>query len=105
MSKLISGRTFPVLFEGYEIQLRVLSGEADDLVAELARSFATATDRKEVFRQSIELCVASWPWEGSLRSVLTDRECWDLIGMAREGAALTPDERKKFVSPSTSPTG
>ena len=33
-----------------------------------------------------------------LPSFLTNLECWELINAATEGASLTPDQRKKFVS-------
>jgi hypothetical protein len=102
MSKLVPGRTFPVLQDGVEFQIKVLSGldsdKLDDITAEIR---AGSVDKKraiELLSAALEICVAAWPWEGELRSVLTNRECWQLIGSAIEGASLTADERKKFVS-------
>jgi hypothetical protein len=102
MSKLVPGRTFPVVQDGIEFQLKVLSGldsdRLDDITAEIR---AGAVDKKrgvELLNSALAICVAAWPWDGDIRSVLTNRECWQLIGSAIEGASLTADERKKFVS-------
>lgn len=115
MSKLRAGRTFEYKLESERedpeadvFSIRVLSGEQDDTVSELAKQYVATTDKTEkqsIFEQLLVATVASCPWAGTLRSVLTDRECWELIGAAREGASLTAEERKKFVSPSKSETG
>lgn len=109
MSKLRAGRTYPYVLESYRgdseedvFELRVLSGESNQQISEIAqrnRSASDAAGRVDTLNEAILLTVASWPWEGSLRSVLTDRECWELVGAACEGASLTADERKKFVLP------
>jgi hypothetical protein len=39
-----------------------------------------------------------------LKDMLTERECWELIAAAIEGASLTTEERKKYVSPPPSDT-
>jgi len=114
MSKLRSGRTFEYKLESERedseadvFSIRVLSGEQDDTVSELAKQYVSTPDKaakQNIFEQLLTATVASCPWAGTLRSVLTDRECWELIGAAREGAALTVDERKKFVLPSKSET-
>jgi hypothetical protein len=101
MSKLIAGRTYPVLFDEWTIELRVLSGELADRLNQITKEFAK-TSTVELRDEAYAITVASWPWEGSLRSVLTDRECWQLVAKAIEGASLTADERKKFVLPPTS---
>jgi hypothetical protein len=101
MSKLIAGRTYPVVFDEWTIELRVLSGELADRLNQITKEFA-ANPSTELRDEAYAITVASWPWEGSLRSVLTDRECWQLVAKAIEGASLTADERKKFVSLPTS---
>lgn len=112
MSKLRAGRTFDYQLEadrgeGEVFQLRVLSGEQSDLLAEICSQFRSETEkdkRTALFAEALQLAVVAWPWDGTLRSVLTDRECWELVAGAQLGAALTPEERKKFVSPSRSET-
>lgn len=114
MSKLKAGRTFEYKLQSERCDpesdvflIKVLSGEADEKVSDLCKQFvaeAVIENKKAIVGELIEITIEAWPWEGSLRSVLTDRECWELIGAAREGAALTVDERKKFVLPSKSET-
>lgn len=98
MSKLLAGRTFDCEYEGEVFSLRVLSGELQDRLSAITKA-PTPDARDEAFG----MCVAKWPWEGSLRSVLSDRDCWALVAKAIEGTSLTADERKKFVSQPTLP--
>lgn len=101
MSKLIPGRTFPIDYADYRFELRVLSGEASDRLREITTSEVTPEVRDEAYG----LAIAKWPWDGSLRSVLQDKECWELVAKAIEGSALSVDERKKFVSQLESEAG
>ena len=99
MSKVLPGRTFDCQLDEFTIKLRVLSGEDGERVNELVKQSAgspTPEQRDELYG----LCIAAWPWEGSIRSVLNDTECWRLIGACLEGSSLTADERKKFGSQS-----
>ena len=109
MSKLIAGRTYPYQLQsqrGQEdadtFELRVLSGEVNERLGDITSSWKDSLGDKakikELQDEAISLAVAKWPWEGTLRSVITDSEVWELIGAAITGARLSADERKKFVS-------
>lgn len=110
-SKLRAGGLFPyILIEDRgdctdcRYNLRVLSCDDNAMVLDLRNEYVAAKDpkqRNEVFRSILDLCVDD---AASVTSVLTERECWELIGAAIEGAALTADERKKFLSPPPSET-
>jgi len=115
MSKLKAGRTFAYQLESQRgdpeadtFSLMVLSGEANERIAEITSEWKAASgDRvkiKELQDEAISLTIASWPWEGTLRSVLTDTEVWELISASITGARLSADERKKFVSQPSSET-
>ena len=110
MSKLRSGRTFDYQLESDRgladsdtFKLYVLSGEANDRLGAITEEWKLSLDNKNKLKdlqdEAISLSINSWPWEGSIRSVLTDIEVWELIGAAITGARLTVDERKKFVLP------
>lgn len=108
VSKLRAGRTFDFAYEGDTFQLKVMSGEDVDRYSELVEHFKQSTDqatRKTIMQELIELTVAKWPWEGTLRSVANDGDCWQLIGAAMRGAHLSEDERKKLGSQPVSETG
>jgi len=109
-SKLRAGGVFPyILLEDRatetvpQFELRILSGEDTDEVASLRKQFIEGQDKQASFLKLIEKTVAKCVIPGmegqSIRSVLTDRECWELIAAAITGAALTSEERKKYVSP------
>ena len=114
-SKLRAGRTFSYKLESERddaeadvFQLNVLSGESDLQVGDMAKQFIATADtstKREIVAAMIKLTIHSWPWDGSLQSVVTEREVWELIGAAREGASLTAEERKKFVLPPSCETG
>lgn len=100
MSK-ITPRTFECEHDEMQFRLKVLSGEEGERVDELVKQLQTSPTpeaRDELFAA----CIVSYPWEGSLRSVLNDTECWRLVGACIAGSKLTADERKKLGSQSTS---
>ena len=108
MSKLKAGRSFPYQLTSQRgqpdadtFELRVLSGESNERLGEITSDWKSAIGDKAKIKdlqdEAISLAVASWPWEGTLRSVITDSEVWELIGAAITGARLSADERKKFV--------
>jgi molybdopterin-guanine dinucleotide biosynthesis protein len=111
--KLRAGGSFPFILEGDrtetqspQFKIRVLSASDNDAVIELRDEFIAAkekTDRRQIVGQILDRCVSEVLIEGystvDLQDLLTDRECWELISAAIEGAALTAEERKKYVSP------
>jgi hypothetical protein len=100
MSK-ITPRTFECEHDGMTFTLRVLSGEDGERVNEL-RDSLIKEGSKELRDELYALCIVSYPWEGTLRSVLNDTECWRLIAACIAGSKLTGAERKKLGSQSTS---
>lgn len=116
-SKLKAGGTFPFTLEADrndeqkpQFNLRVLSVFDNDELGQLRLEYieAKADKRTELLEQALSLTVAACLIEGyenePLPSFLTNLECWELINAATEGASLTPEQRKKFVSPSPSET-
>jgi len=110
-SKLKAGGTFPYILEADrgdggppQFNLRVLSVFENDELGQLRVAFveAKAAQRTELLQQALTMTVAKCLIEGyenePLPSFLTNPECWELINGATEGASLTPDQRKKFVS-------
>ena len=110
-SKLKAGGTFPYILEADraesgppQFNLRVLSVFENDELGQLRVAFveAKAAQRTELLQQALMMTVAKCLIEGyenePLPSFLTNLECWELINGATEGASLTPDQRKKFVS-------
>jgi hypothetical protein len=110
-SKLKAGGTFPYILEADrgdsgqpQFSLRVLSVFENDELGQLRVAFveAKAAQRTELLQQALTMTVAKCLIEGheneQLPSFLTNLECWELINGATEGASLTPDQRKKFVS-------
>jgi hypothetical protein len=110
-SKLKAGGTFPYILEADredgglpQFSLRVLSVFENDELGQLRVAFveAKAAQRTELLQQALTMTVAKCLIEGyenePLPSFLTNLECWELINGATEGASLTPDQRKKFVS-------
>jgi len=110
-SKLKAGGTFPYILEADradggppQFNLRVLSVFENDELGQLRVAFveAKAAQRTELLQQALTMTVAKCLIEGyenePLPSFLTNLECWELINGATEGASLTPDQRKKFVS-------
>ena len=110
-SKLKAGGTFPFILEADrgdggqpQFSLRVLSVFENDELGQLRVAFveAKAAQRTELLQQALTMTVAKCLIEGyesePLPSFLTNLECWELINGATEGASLTPDQRKKFVS-------
>jgi hypothetical protein len=110
-SKLKAGGTFPFILEADrgdggppQFNLRVLSVFENDELGQLRVAFveAKAAQRTELLQQALMMTVAKCLIEGyenePLPSFLTNLECWELINGATEGASLTPDQRKKFVS-------
>ena len=110
-SKLKAGGTFPFILEADrgdggqpQFSLRVLSVFENDELGQLRVAFveAKAAQRTELLQQALTMTVAKCLIEGHenepLPSFLTNLECWELINGATEGASLTPDQRKKFVS-------
>lgn len=101
MSKVFPDRTFDCQLEDMAFKLRVLSGESGERVDEIVKQLSNpATATKELRDELYGMCIVSWPWDGTLRSVLNDNECWRLVGACLEGSKLTAEERKKFVSQS-----
>ncbi len=117
-SKLKAGGTFPFTLEadrndgqGPQFNLRVLSVFDNDELGQLRTEYIgekQADKRTELLQQALSMTVAACLIEGyenePLPSFLTNLECWELINAATEGASLTPEQRKKFVSPSPSET-
>jgi hypothetical protein len=110
-SKLKAGGTFPFTLEadrgdatGPHFNLRVLSVFENDELGQLRVAFveAKAAQRTELLQEALAMTVADCLIDGYLSeplpSFLTNLECWELINAATEGASLTPDQRKKFVS-------
>lgn len=111
--KLRTGGSFPYTLEADrhddpspQFGIVVLSAAENDAVIELRDQFITAQDkatRSGLLNQILSKCVKQVLIEGygltDLRDLLTERECWELIAAAINGAALTPEERKKFVLP------
>ena len=111
--KLRAGGSFPYVLEGDrtgtqspQFKVRVLSASDNDAVIDLRDEFISAkekSDRIQIVGQILDRCVDEVLIEGyskvDLQDLLTDRECWELISAAIEGAALTAEERKKYVSP------
>lgn len=110
-SKLKAGGTFPFTLEadrddatGPQFSLRVLSVLENDELGQIRTAFieAKAAQRTELLQEALTMTVAECLIEGyesePLPSFLTNLECWELINGATEGASLTPDQRKKFVS-------
>jgi hypothetical protein len=111
-SKLKAGGTFPYAFEADRgdnapqfFGLRVLSAFEDAEVSELRTEFIAKKgghERVSVIQSAINICVADAPHPlvvQELTQTLTALECWELINAATEGASLTHEQRKKFVSP------
>jgi hypothetical protein len=89
-----------------QFKIRVLSASENDAVIELRDAFVANKDRaqrSDLLRQMLNKCVSELLIAGygkaDLPELLTERECWELIGAAIEGAALTTEERKKYVLP------
>lgn len=110
-SKLKAGGTFPFTLEADrgdatepQFNLRVLSVFDNDELGQLRVAFveSKADRRTELLQKALAMTVAECLIEGyetePLPSFLTNLECWELINGATEGASLTPDQRKKFVS-------
>lgn len=116
--KLRAGGSFPYILESDreqeqkpQFQIAVLSAADNDAVIELRDQFIAIKDKSErtkTLQSILERCVKSVCIEGygveDLRELLTERECWELASAAINGAALTPEERKKFVLPPQSET-
>ena len=111
--KLRSGGSFPFILAGDrtetdspQFKIRVLSSSDNDAVIELRDAFVaskTKQDRSTILDELLEKCVNEVLIDGyskdGLKDLLTERECWELIAAAIEGASLTTEERKKYVSP------
>jgi hypothetical protein len=114
-SKLKAGGTFPYILEADrsdggppQFAIRVLSAFEDGEVAAIRREFVDATGqpakRTELIEKALLLAVDACHIDGfqnesTWNMLLTSLECWELINAATEGASLTSEERKKFVSP------
>lgn len=114
--KLRAGGAFPFILEGDraetkkpQFQIRVLSvSQHSDLIS-LRDQFIdpeNADKRRELVEKMIGIAVEEIVDKQCepLAEVLTEREHWELIAAAIDGAALTAEERKKFVSPPQSET-
>lgn len=111
-SKLKSGGTFPYVLSDERgedkpavFMLRVLSClEEAELVESRDRYFNRGdSDASEstMLGEMLSIALASHSIEGQPedpRAFLTSRECFQLVAGAITGAALSADERKKFVS-------
>jgi hypothetical protein len=116
-SKMKAGGTFPFVMEDDRDQatppvflIRVLSAYDDAEVSRIRSDFIAAKDAMERLaftQEAITKCVAEAP-EGMAVAELTHRitavGCWHLINAATEGASLTVEQRKKYVSPASSET-
>jgi hypothetical protein len=111
-SKLKAGGTFPYILQSDRgddapqfFGLRVLSAFEDAGVSEFRTEFLAkkgGLERVSIIQSAINICVADAPHPlvvQELTQALTALECWELINAATEGASLTSEERKKFVSP------
>lgn len=113
-SKLKAGGVYPYILsddrndcDKPQFSLRVLSAYQDCEIAEIRKEFLAATGqhakRAELLEKALLLAVDSchiegWQNESTWNTMLTSLECWELINAATEGANLTNEERKKFVS-------
>jgi hypothetical protein len=117
-SKLKSGGTFPYVLADERgddkpavFMLRVLSClEEAELTESRDRYFnrgESDASEAEMLGEMLRIALESHSVEGQPddpRSFLTSRECFQLVAGAIMGAALSADERKKFVSQPASET-
>lgn len=104
--KIKPGRTFPYYLKDQSgdddpliVDVFVLSSDAEGQVSDLTNQYTATTDRSErtsLLKQMAQLCSPE-----DITSVLSSRECWDVIGAAITGASLTVEERKKLGSQHT----
>lgn len=113
MSKLRAGSGFGYILKEDrgtvtepQFQLRVLSADDNDRINDLRDDYLATDDksrRKECRNEMLRLSLFDGDY-AKVTSVLTDQECWELISGAIIGAALSTEERKKFVLPQQSET-
>ncbi|MCA9223304.1 MAG: hypothetical protein KDA71_23470 [Planctomycetales bacterium] len=85
---LSSNDSFDVAAKRYEFLSLGKSLDPEERLANVSK-------RRALFGEMLSICVKD---SESLTSELTDVEGWDLINAATEGASLSDEERKKFVS-------
>lgn len=115
MSKLRAGRTYPyVLKDDREEEvkptflLRVLSCDEYDRLSSLTSQYQAVqqAEKSALLAQCLELVCSGWQnideafSVDTMRQLLTQRECWELVGDATLEAVLSPDQRKKLESQS-----
>jgi hypothetical protein len=117
-SKLRAGGTFPFILADDrgdttepQFNIRVLSVLENDQLGQIRNSFINESHpakRSELLNTALAMTVADCLLEQvsgePMLSFLTPLECWELINAATEGASLTAEQRKKFVSPPLSET-
>lgn len=113
--RLKPGRTFAYVLEGdreeespIRFNLSIISAADEYDFLRLNQEYITTRDadrREAIESELLGRAVKSIDGELSmeeLRKTLTTKETWELIHAVREGAALSPEQRKKFVSASSS---
>lgn len=113
--RLKPGRTFAYVLEGdrddespIRFNLTIISAADEYEFLRLNQEYIVTRDadrREAIEAELLDRAVASVDGDlrrEELRQTLTTKEIWELIHAVREGAALSPEQRKKFVSVSSS---
>lgn len=116
--RLKPGRTFAYVLEGdrsdespIRFNLAIISAADEYEFLRLNQEYIGTRDadrREAIESELLDRAISSIDGELSreeLRGVLTTAETWELIHAVREGAALSPEARKKYVSAPSSDTG
>ena len=110
-SKLRAGGVFPFILiddraetTDTQFTLRILSAQENAELSCVRGEYVNSKsleERLRFVRSALALTVVDCFLSDSdpIESLLTETECWEVINAATEGATLTADERKKFVSP------
>jgi len=109
-SKLRAGGVFPFILKddradttGTQFTLRILSAQENAELSSVRGEYVNSKsleERLRFVRSALALTVVDCFLSDSqpIEALLTETECWEVINAATEGATLTADERKKFVS-------
>jgi hypothetical protein len=113
--RLKPGRTFAYVLEGdrddespIRFNLTIISAADEYEFLRLNQEYISTRDadrREAIEAELLDRAVAAVDGDllrEELRQTLTTKEIWELIHAVREGAALSPEQRKKFVSVSSS---
>ena len=109
-SKLRAGGVFPFILiddraetTDTQFTLRMLSAQENAELSAVRGEYVNSKsleERLRFVRSALALTVVDCFLSDSqpIEALLTETECWEVINAATEGATLTADERKKFVS-------